>query len=467
MLAFFPKAISRKGLLLYVICLTTVSLVFYNYVMSWWWAALGLLEILLFFVAAGSLTMQWRQQNSKYFVRNIFWLALALRIIWVLFSYYYYIKETGIPFELDSKDAIGYHEEAEWLAGTSWKEVWNYLFVSRMGYSDSGYPLYLTVLYKMIGPNIIVTRILKSFYSSLTCVLIYQLAKRCMGEEVGRMAALFAVFMPNLIVYCGLHLKETEMLLLVVAFLERTDYLYRVKKYTVWRILIPVLLAGSLFLFRTVLGVVAVFSFFTGLVFSPTLKRNKGRKVLLTTWAIVAVLVLAGGVFATEIEGLWQNREVNQEAKRMEQTIRGNRWAKYATGAVMAPMVFVLPFSTMVDTEQEIQLTLHAGNFVRNFMGVFVIITLLNCLFIKKNWRDFALIGSFVIAYLGVISMTGFANSERFLLPGLPGLIIMWAYGLSVLNAKSYRFVKYWFLLIPLMEIGWAYFKLGSRGIVG
>ena len=86
-------------------------------------------------------------------------------------------------------------------------------------------------------------------------------------------------------------------------------------------------------------------------------------------------------------------------------------------------------------------------------------------LFVKKNWRDFSLIGSFLIGYLGVISMSGFANAERFLLPGLPCLIIIWAYGISVLNAKSYKYVKYWFVIVPIMEISWAYFKIGSRGL--
>ena len=167
-----------------------------------------------------------------------------------------------------------------------------------------------------------------------------------------------------------------------------------------------------------------------------------------------------------EIEETWLSRSSNQETKRWEQTVRGNQWAKYATGTVMAPMVFVLPFSTMVDTHQENQLMLHGGNYIRNFMGVFVLIAFFSALFLKKNWRDFALIGSFVVGYLGVVSLSGFANSERFLLPGLPCLIIFWAYGISILNPKSFRFVKYWYVIIPVMEIAWAYFKIGSRGLL-
>ena len=168
----------------------------------------------------------------------------------------------------------------------------------------------------------------------------------------------------------------------------------------------------------------------------------------------------------TEVEGLWEGREDNVNNKRLEQTLRGNQWAKYATGTVMAPMVFVLPFSTMIDvTHQYAQLTKHGGNFIRNFMGFFIILAIYEA-FRRKEWRDFAMIGSFVIAYLGVISLSGFSNSERFLLPGLPCLIMMWAYGISTLRKESYKLLTPWCFVVLAMEIGWAYFKLGNRGLV-
>ena len=221
----------------------------------------------------------------------------------------------------------------------------------------------------------------------------------------------------------------------------------------------PILLSGAMFTLRTVLGVVALFSFVTAVVFSSDQIINKGRRVLVGVWVVIAIVVLAGGTVMNEVEQYWNNRESNQNSKRLEQTNRGNQWAKYATASVMAPMIFVLPFSTMVDTGQENQMMVHGGNYVRNFMGVFVMISLYVCLFVKKNWRNFALVGSFVIGYLGVISMSGFANAERFLLPGLPCLIVMWAYGISQLTAKSFKFVNFWCVIVPIMEIGCSSFS--------
>ena len=83
----------------------------------------------------------------------------------------------------------------------------------------------------------------------------------------------------------------------------------------------------------------------------------------------------------------------------------------------------------------------------------------------KKKWRDFILIGAFTIGYLGVISVSGYSNSERFLLPGLPGLIMLWAYGVSELRWDTYHLLNPWSIVVVVMEVGWAYFKLGSRGL--
>lgn len=464
MVPYFPKTISSKGVLLYAISLAAVSIAFMNFAMDFVWIALGIAEVLLFFLLSSKLTVQWQRLSVKDFAKDIFVTALLLRIVWVLFSYFFYQFQTGMPFEFGAADSIGYHETAVWLAGAPWSLTWNYLFAPGAGVSDSGYALYLTTIYKLFGPNVLIARLLKTVYSAFTCLLLYRLAARSMGEQVGRLAGIFAMLMPNLIVYCGLHLKETEMLLLIVAFLERADYVLRVRKYTWWNILLPLLLAGSLFLFRTVLGVVALFAFATAVVFSPDRVIKTGRKVVLAVWVVLAIAVLAGGTIRTEVEGYWENRDANQDSRRTQQTMRGNQWAKYATATVLAPMEFVMPFSTMVDTGQHNQMVLHAGNYVRNFMGIFVLIALVTVLFVKKNWREFSLVGAFVIGYLGVISLSGFANSERFLLPGLPCLIIMWAYGISVLNAKNYKFVNYWFVIVVAMEVAWAYFKIGSRG---
>lgn len=466
MIPYFPKQISSKGFYLYLGSLAVVSLVFFRYAMGMEYIVMGICWTALFFLGAPAFSKKWAKIDEKKFLQNVFWTAFGLRVVWVIFSYFFYIAKTGVPFEFAAADSLAYYEDGAWLATERWTVIRDYLFGKDAVISDSGYAFYLALLYKIIGPNIFLTRIIKAIISSFTCVILYKVANRSLGNSVGRMAAVFAMLFPNLIIYCGLHLKETEMLFIIVAFLERADYLIRSRQYNVWTIALPTLLAASLFTLRTVLGAVAMLSFATGILFTSTKVMGRTKRVLLIVWGVLALAVFAGGTIINEVEGYWENRGENQDAKRTEQTIRGNQWAKYATGTVMAPMIFVLPFPTMVDVdEQYTQQMMHGGNIARNFIGIFVIIAAYSAIFVRKNWRDLSLLGSFVVGYLGVISSSGFANSERFLLPGLPVLLIMAAYGISILDAKTYKWVKVWYWVVPVMAVAWAYFKIGSRGL--
>lgn len=467
MIPYFPKKFASTALALYLAALSIVTVFFMRHAMSLLYVALGIMWVSGFFFLSAYCSKKYQDISRRTFLWTVFGLAFGLRVCWVLFSYWYYISATGIPFEFSAGDSLYYYEEGYASSGATLSQLWKGWIVNVPSVSDSGYILWLALLNKVTGQSVIAVRLVKAAISAATCLLLYRLASRSLCEEVGRMVALFACFMPNLIFYCGLHLKETEMIFLMVAFLERADYMLRSKSFNVGAIALTALLALSLFLFRTVLGAAAVFSVATALVFTSSKVVGKAKRFALIAWGLLAVSTLAGGTIMTEVEGYWEQRDDNQVAKRDYQTKKGNQWAKYATGAVLAPMIFVMPFPTMVDVdEQYTQQMLHGGNYVRNFMGCFVLIALFSAIFIKRNWRDLSLLGSFIIAYLGIISTSGFANSERFLLPGLPVLLIMAAYGVSLLDAKSYKFVKIWYWVVPLMAIAWAYFKIGSRGML-
>lgn len=467
MVPFFPKQITYRAIITYLIALVVISVFYSNYAMKFGYMALGFTFVVSFF----SFTNVWsksQRESEKEFIKSLFLVAVIIRLVWVIVSYFYFIDATGIPFEFDAADALGYHEEAKWLAGEKWSKTWEYYFgKNATGVSDVGYPLYLTVLYKITGPVIIIPRILKAFISAYSCVLIYKLASRTFGEAVGRMSGIMMVLMPNLIIYCGYHLKETEMLFLEIAFLERLDYLMRNKTASFWAVFPPTILAGSLFFFRTILGLAAIFTFATTVLLSNTSSMKKGwKRTAIIGWGVLCVAILSGGTAMTEIEAVWEEKDDNATLKRLEQTSRGSRWAQYATGAVVAPMAFVLPYATMVDVDQQYnQQTKHGGNYVRNFLGFFAILAIYEALR-QKKWRGFVLIGAFVISYLGVVALSGFSNSERFLLPGLPCLLMMWAYGISELRRNTYKLLTPWCFVVFLMEFGWAFFKLGNRGLL-
>ena len=468
MIPFFPRQISNRALIVYLSALALVSLVYFDYAMKVGYYVLGVVWVSAFFYLTANWSQRWQTSSNKDYLKSLILVAISLRLVWVVISYFYYIRTTGIPFEFATADALAYHEEARWLASENWSKTWEYYFgTNSVGISDVGYPLYLSILYRIFGPIIILPRLLKAFISTWTCVMVYKLSTRTFGEETGRLAGAMIALMPNLVIYCGYHLKETEMLFLEVAFLERMDYMIRSHHASFWDIVLASVLALSLFFFRTVLGAAAIFSFATVVLISNVSSMRRGwKRTALFAYGILGIVVASGGSFMTELEGLWEGRENNVTNKRYEQTVRGNLWAQYATGVVMAPMAFILPFSTMIEVdEQYAQNTKHSGNFIRNFMGFFALIALYEAIR-RKKWRDFSLIGSFVIAYLGVISLTGFSNSERFLLPGLPCLIMMWSYGVSTLRKETYRFMTPWCFLVIAMEFAWAFFKLGSRGLL-
>ena len=466
MISYLPKKISNTAIYLYLGALAAVSIFFIRHTMSLAFYIIGIMWVVGFFMLSTYCSVKWQDIPEKKLLKNLFFSALGLRWSWTIFAYIFYLIQTGVPFEFSAGDSIWYYEETMGNVHANIADIWRYLFVDTKTISDSGYVLYLSLLSKITGYSILLPRLINGLFSSAMVLLVYFLAKRNIGEEGGRMAAIFTCFMPNLIFYCGLHLKETLMIFLLVAFLERADYLLRSRKYNVFTIAIPILLAITLFTFRTVLGAAAVLAFATALVFTNTSVVGRGKRIMLIAWGALVVTTLTGGVISTELQSTWEDRGENQMAKRTHQTNKGNQWAKYATGTVMAPMMFVMPFPTMVDVDQQYnQQMISGGNYVRNFFGVFVLIAVFSAIFVTKNWRNLSFIGSFAIAYLGIISASGFANSERFLLPALPVLLIMAAYGITLLNAKNYRFVKMWYYVVPVMAVAWAFFKLGSRGL--
>lgn len=468
MVTYFPKIISKKAIIAYIASLALVSFVYMDYAMSFKFILIGLLSVIVFFHYSNELTSEWQNYSEKTFKKKVFWTSFAIRFAWVVFSCFFFMSQTGTLFEWDAADSLSFHQlPSDMVHYNQFDHIRNAV---KTNASDCGEYTYVYLIYKIIGYEgwfpIVFIRILKAFWGSYMCILIYNLAKRNFGDSVGRMAAIFCMLMPNLIMYSGFQLKETEMTFLIVAFLERADYALRNQKLAFGPIFGAMLLAGSLFFFRTVLGVVALFSFATAVVFTNSRMVGTSRKFIVGFWVVLAIVVLAGGTIMNEITQVWNDRDSNAESIRAHQEAKGNLWAKYATGTVMAPMIFTLPFSTMVDVDYQYnQQFKHGGCFVKNVMSFFAILALFSMFFVNKKWRDFALLWSFAGGYLGVLAMSGYSNAERFHFPTIPLLMVLAAYGVSLLNKKNFKFVKFWMYFVVLMEFGWAYFKLGSRGM--
>lgn len=429
-----------------------------------WWL-FGFVEIGCFFYFSNTLSKAWINLSPQTFVKKVFYTALFIRVIWVLFSYFFYLAKTGMPYEFNVADSLMYQRVAESLSTTGWSNYEN-VFLG-MPISDRGYPTYLGIIYMIFGNGVIIPRLIKALLGSITCVLIYKLANRNFGEEVGRMAAIFCILMPNLILYAGLHMKEAEMVFLTVWFIERADSLIRIHKYTFLTVLPTLLIGASLFFFRTVLGVTVMFALFTALIFSSRRVMSMSNRLVISGWVIVALVYFVGSSIANEVEEVWQARVENQEVALDYYATRegGNKLAKYASKSVFAPMIFLIPFPTIINTpNQQNQQLIHGGNYVKNIVAFFVLF----CLFFmikEKKWRDHLLILSFTLGYLMVIALSAFAQSERFHQPALPFILILAAYGVSNITNKEKKYFKWYMAIIFAIMIAWSWFKLSGRGL--
>lgn len=463
------------AILAYIAALVACSIAYAEYAMHWYWWVFGIVEVVSYFYFANRLTRNWAMLKPRVFEKHLFWWAFVIRVIVMLFLYWFHTEMTGQPFMFHAADAVGYHEEAKWMAQTirdgQFSTYLNYKFVESHGVSDAGYPMYLGFVYLLSDDSIIFARLLKCLWGALSCLLIYRLGKRHFGEQVGRIAAILMMLESHFWIYGSLHLKETEMIFMMQLFLERTDHLVRSRKFNFRNIAVVAVLMASLFTFRTVLGLTGVFSLVMALMLTSQRVMNWSKRIVFLLVFGAVALFFAGGRIFSEIEAVWELRDQNQ-ASRMSEIVRTQGLAKYAGAAVFAPMIFTIPFPTMVETEgQEISRMLHGGMVTKGIMSFFCIVALVTLVLPvirgMNNWRDHILIGAFLIAYLLILVFSAFAHANRFHMPALPLEILFVAYGISLWRVKLFRqWFNWWIVLMFVAFVGWNWFKLKGRGAI-
>lgn len=465
---FFPNYFSSRAIKLYLLLLMVVSIFFINRILPLIWIVTGVTAVLFFFFYAQKITKRWYQYSDHYFLRRLFITSFIIRLVWVAFSYFFYQIMVGEPFDFAAADAKGYHNEAVWVADLLSKgDIADYFKYMEGRYSDMGYPLYLGFLYWLTDDSIIIARILKALYSSLTVIFTYKVAQRNFGDDVGRMAGIFLMLFPNVIFYTGLHLKEVEMIFLTMFFIERSDLLFRNKRINLGGILLMLTIITLLFFFRTVLGAAALFAALTALVLSEKKVSKITNRWFMALWIVTAIAFFLGGNIATEVEEVWEQRGQNQEQALNWMTEResGNQFAKYASSTIFAPAILIIPFPTMVNIEhQPNQMMFHGGYFVKNFMAFFVMFAFFHLLKNKKI-RENLLLSSFLLGYLLIVAFSAFAQSERFHLPAMPLFMVFAAYGVHHLETKQKTVFNGYLIFIGLAIIAWSWFKLAGRGL--
>ena len=475
---FMHQKISNLSMVTYLMAIISCSVLFSTHILSLQWWIFGIISVIGFFFFANRQTKLWINTRPMAFTKKLFWSALAIRVVWVLVSYYLYYQWTGTPFSINAADELVYDASAREIAEALRNGNYNIFKTAQfsMGHyesiSDLGYPMFLGLIYWIFWDSILIARIIKALLSAWTAVLVYKVASRNFGESTGRMAGIFCMLMPNLIYYCSFQLKEIEMVFLAMLFVERADWLLRQPKLKAMQTVVVMLIPLFLFMIRTALAATLVAAFFCALLLTTGRVSGFGKRAVLIVVAGVfaATMFLTSTSIGSEVSQMWQTRGSTQQSNMEWRSRRdnGNVFAKYAGAAVFAPMIFTIPFPTMTETpHQENQKMIHGGNFVKNIVSYFTIMALL-ILLVTGNWRKHVLPLAVLCGYLLVLVFSNFAQSERFHLPILPLTLMFAALGISLIKENPWmkRYFNYWCVLMFIAAIAWNWFKLAGRSLI-
>lgn len=478
----YPSWLSQYPVAMYVIALASISFMYSAYSLPWYYMLSGVVAVGVFYLYGSTVvhqTLITKIYRENSFEKRIFIVAFVPRLLFMILIYSIFQSNFGDAFGFENADAKAYHDLGEVVADLISNGKFHFYdeikkWSGKDDISDMGYGIYVGFIYWLTGGSIIAVRIIKCVWSSITVILIYRLAKRSFGDQTARIAATFVALWPNFWYYCSAHLKEVEMVFLAVLFVEQADQMLRSRQFTAWKVIPVLLIAAAIFTFRTPLGLVALLALIFSVVMSSSKVVTWGKRIIVGILAVLLVGVIAGNQIEEKAMGLLNSRVSSQQeginwyATRRDKAGNQQSFAKYAGTAVFAPMIFTLPFPSMVRPfeGQEQQQLQNGGNFVKNIISGFTILAMVTLL-MSGRWREHLMPLSFMLGYLAVLAMSSFAHSERFHQPAMPFEFMFAAYGLSiaVMNKKYKRWFTYWCMGMLVAAFAWNWFKMAGRGL--
>jgi len=272
------------------------------------------------------------KDREKIWILTIFVLALALRIIYLL-----QIKANPHFFS-PTMDPLYHDAWAQNIAGGNW-------IGSKVFFRAPFYAYFLAIVYKVFGHSYIVPRLIQHLLGSVSCVLIYFLAKRLFNRTVAIVSGIIAATYGMLIYFEGELLLDSFLVLfdlLLLLFLFKAKENPRFSGWLICGVILgfsaitrPNILAFIPFVwlwiwlvfrkekaFKTVLTYSASFLLGSILVISPVTLRNVfagGDTVLIASQGGINFYIgnnkNADGVSAIFYKEDWQYRDFQQMAE--------------------------------------------------------------------------------------------------------------------------------------------------------
>ena len=439
----------------------------------------SVLSIVLFLYGGQSMSKGWAKTKERAFLKNILIVGFLVRLLWVLYCYYFFNMEHYDNIYGDKADTGWYMDFAKdittWLSGDSKMSLTEIIDHQGSAVDDTGYPMWLGFVYLIVGVenDVFVPFLLKCIIGAYCAISIFRVAKRHFGEGTARMAAIFVALNPNLIYWSGTMFKETEMVFLVCLSIDNFDRVLTSSNKFTFQSLIPGTLAAiALFFFRAPLAIIIFLAVFAHIVMASQRVMSIGKKILAGVLVAIVLSVSMGDRIRMQSQTLMESARSGNQQTNMEWRAKrsgGNSFAKYAGAAVFAPLIFTIPFPTInqANEAQLLQIQLSGGYYIKNIFSFFVIIVLLMML-ISDEWRRHVFILAYTVGYHLVLVMSNFAQSGRFHMPVWPMLMLFAAYGIQI--AKNNKRVRKWFPMVLVAEVAiclvWNWFKLKGRGMI-
>ncbi len=434
----------------------------------------------LFIYGGYAMSRAWAKDKEKTFLKHVFIAGLIIRLIWILYLYFmfnpsHYGKPMGSGEDAGWFVVFG-KDLSQWLAGESKYTLSELIEINQSAIDDVGYPMWLGVVYMLTGnvSDVFVPFVLKCILGAYCAISIYHVANRHWGEGAARMAAIFVCLNPNMIYWCGTMMKEAEMVFLVCVAVDNFDRVLSSGQKFTFKALLPGLLAAlALMFFRAALGIVMFLAVFAHIIMASQRVMSVGKKVLAGVLVGAVLMVAMGDRIRTQSEDMLKSAQTseNLDRNREYRATRegGNSFAKYATAAVFAPLIFTIPFPTYNAAQegQIVQVQLAGGSYIKNILSFFVIIVLM-LLLISGEWRRHVFIIAYTVGYHMVLVLSSFAHSGRFHMPVWPMLMLFAAYGIQL--AKGNKKMQRGFTIALVLEVficlAWNWFKLKGRGMI-
>lgn len=473
-----PNWLTGKSIVFFFVSLFLCWLVF-GFVPDFALWIVASFSILLFFYGGQAMSRSWERKKEKTFLRNVFIAGFVIRLIWVLYCYFFFNPEYyGSPVG-DRADVEWYmpygQSIADWVRGDIKISFSELMDMKGGGVDDVGYPIWLAIIFLLFGNecDVFIFLAFKVLMSAYCAIYIYRIAKRHYGDGVARMAAIFVCFFPNMIYWCGTMFKEVEMVFLCCMAIDNFDRVLSSGQRYTFKNLIPGIFATfAVFFFRSALAILILLAVFAHIIMASNRVMSLGKKILAGILVTSVLFVAMGDRIRTQSRQLVEAAQSDRQDVNMEwRSTRsgGNSFAKYASAAVFAPLIFTIPFPTFNSAleSQYLQVQLAGGSYIKNILSFFVILVLF-MLLISGEWRRHVFILAYTVGYHVILVMSEFAQSGRFHMPVIPMIMLFAAYGIQV--AKTNAGVRKWFPIVLALEVvaclAWNWFKLKGRGLI-